>query len=107
MKTQTSIKTEKVQLVSQKVKDVLPQILIDYLWSLANSVSDTESTLQVFKLSWNMLSGRDVQDITHLAYDIGVKSTRRVFGIRPVNEEIHIYHNHEKEEYQMIIASLA
>lgn len=104
MKTKKTMKIETNQVVSQKVKDVFPQILIDYIWSLVYSVSASKSTLQVFKLSENQLSGRAVQDIVQMAYDIGVRSTHRIFGVTPVNEEIHIIHDNEKNEYQMIIA---
>lgn len=99
-----SIKTEINQMVSQNVKDVLSQVLIDYLWSLVWSVPVSKGVLQIFKLSSNKLSERDVQDIVHMAYDIGFRSTHRVFGVTPVNEEIHVIYNREMNSYYMIMS---
>lgn len=102
MKTKTNNTTQIKLTASENLKDALPKVLIDYLWSLIYSESASKNALQVFKLSKNQLNGRDVQDILHFTGNSEFPSNHRVFGFMPVNEEIHVICI--GKDYHMILA---
>jgi len=102
MKPKTINTVEMELIASENVKDALPKVLIDYLWSLIYSESASRNALQILKLSANKLCGRDVQDIIHLTEYSEFLSSHRVFGFMPVNEVIHVICM--EKGYHMILA---
>lgn len=83
--------------VSPTLKNMIPAVLIDYLWELAMCENCEK---QVFTLEAAELGGRDVQDI----YQRPTSSRadyHRVFGFEPVNCQVEVMHDTDSYSMQL------
>lgn len=86
-------------MVSSEVKNIIPDVLIDYLWTLVLGEDWQTDQRQLLILEAGKLSGRDVQDIYHLHDTDSFTDTRRVYGIEPTSCKIQVLNS--QNSYQM------
>lgn len=67
-------------------QNLLPQVLIDYLWQLAG---ENQARIQTFILSPKYVGTSEVQEILHRRNNFS--SWRRVFGYQPVEAVVEVH----------------
>lgn len=73
------------KFATQSCKNLLPKVLVDYLWQLA---AESDAATQTFILSPKYEDVGEVQDILHRRS--GFSSWRRVFGFQPVEAVVEV-----------------
>ena len=76
--------------VASDIKNVLSNVLIDYLWQLVLCEDWKNYEQQLFILQVEELSGRGVQDIYHVLDCGNPMEGYRVYGAEPVNCTIQV-----------------
>lgn len=89
MKTKRkAIYTEKSNLsVSRQVNDMMPKVLIDYLFSLVKKDQEVFGYRHIFRLGKGQLVGKEIQEIFHTGENKAIV-IHRVFGYKPVVADI-------------------
>ena len=73
--------------VSQQVDDILPKVLIDYLFSLVEADQKISGQRHTFRLDKSQLGSEEIQDIFHTGENNAFEA-HRVFGYKPVVADI-------------------
>ncbi|BAL00850.1 hypothetical protein OBV_36510 [Oscillibacter valericigenes Sjm18-20] len=83
-----AIDPEKSNLsVSRQVNDMMPKVLIDYLFSLIKIDQEISGRRHIFRLGKDQLGGEEIQDIFHTGENKAI-AIHRVFGYKPVVADI-------------------
>ena len=69
--------------VSRQVNDMMPNVLIDYLFGLVKKDQEISGCRHIFRLGKGQLGGEEIQDIFHTGENKAI-ATHRVFGFKPV-----------------------
>jgi hypothetical protein len=77
-----------MKTAEEQVRDRLPGVLIDYLWTLASEPIKTGAFIQTFDLSPVRLGGELIQEIQHQATPCAVN--HRVYGFPPVTARLRV-----------------
>ncbi len=84
----TSAEPEKLSFsVTPQATDVLPMVLIDYLFGLVKADQNISGCRHVFRLVKDQLGGENIQNIFHIGENDAI-AIHRVFGYKPVVAEI-------------------
>ncbi len=87
--------------VSSDIKAILPEALIEYLWSIALCGDWQKYDRQSVILKAAKLNGRHIQDIYHVCDHDNTTDRRRIYGIEPVNCNVQILNSNGKYQMQL------
>jgi hypothetical protein len=83
-----AIDPEKLNLsVSRQVNDMMPKVLIDYLFSLIKMDQEISGRKHIFRLGKDQLGCEEIQNIFHTGENKAI-AIHRVFGYKPVVADI-------------------